>query len=203
MRVPRVRCGPWVLLAALATPLPAAPSDPSTPSAPSDPLDALMSELAHRRHGHVSFTEVEYLAVLERPLESAGELLYDAPDRLEKRTFTPRPETLVLAHGILSATRAGHTRTLALASAPQLAPLLESLRATLAGDRAALESLFSVRLEADPPRWTLHLTPRDPAAVRLVAEVVISGERSDLQTVEILEADGDRSRLTLGRELSP
>src|SRR2546429_7311569 len=33
---------------------------------------------------------------LFRSLESSGELLYDAPDRLEKRTLNPRAETLVL-----------------------------------------------------------------------------------------------------------
>lgn len=168
-----------------------------------DPLGALMRELAARRHGHVSFTEVQYLAVLDRPLESSGELLYEAPDRLEKRTLSPRPETLVLAHGVLSATRGQRTRTVALAAYPQLAPLLESLRATLAGDRATLERLFSVRLEADPPRWTLHLAPRDPAAARLVREVLVSGEQAELRSVELLEADGDRSLLTIGRELSP
>lgn len=168
-----------------------------------DPLAALMRELAARRHGHVGFTEVQYLAILDRPLESSGELLYEAPDRLEKRTLTPRPETLLLAHGVLSVTRGQRTRTVALAAYPQLAPLLESLRATLAGDRAALERVFSVRLEADPPRWTLHLAPRDPAAARLVREVLISGEQADLRTVEILEGDGDRSVLTIGRDLSP
>ncbi len=45
----------------------------------------LLKLLAARRHGHVTFTEVQRLAILDRPLESSGELLYDAPDRLEKR----------------------------------------------------------------------------------------------------------------------
>jgi hypothetical protein len=187
----------WLALLALAAPLAAAPAGDS------DPLDALMRELAARRHGHVTFTEVRYLTVLEHPLQSSGELLYEAPDRLEKRTLSPRPETQVLAHGTLSTTRGGRTRTLELAAYPQLAPLIESLRATLAGDRAALERLFSVRLDADPPRWMLHLAPQDPAAARLVREVRITGEQADLKTVEILEADGDRSLLTIGRELPP
>lgn len=193
-RPARARCA-W--LAVLAAPLAAGSS------ADADPLAALMRELAARRHDHVTFTEVQYLAVLDRPLESSGELLYEAPDRLEKRTLAPHPETLVLAHGVLSATRGRHTRSVALGAYPELAPLLESLRATLAGDRAALERVFSVRLESDPPRWTLHLAPRDQAAARLVREVRISGEEADLKTVEILEADGDRSLLTIGRELSP
>jgi len=168
-----------------------------------DALDELMHALAARRHGHVSYTEVQHLAVLDQPLKSSGELLYDAPDRLEKRMLKPAPETLVLAHGVLSATRGKHTRVVELATAPQLAPLIESLRATLAGDRAALERIFSVQLEGDLARWTLRLTPRDRAAARTIAAVLITGERSDLRTVEILAADGDRSLLTLGAELPP
>lgn len=201
MSAPPARGALWALLATLA--VTAAAPLAAAPSADSAPLAALMRQLAARRHGHVAFTEVQYLAVLERPLESSGELLYEAPDHLEKRTLTPRPETLVLAHGVLSATRGRHTRTLALAAYPQLAPLLESLRATLAGDRAALERAFSVRLDGDLRRWTLHLAPRDPAAARLVREVLIGGEQADLKTVEILEADGDRALLTIGRDLSP
>jgi hypothetical protein len=193
----RARAVAWVLLLVLATP--AVAVEPAAP----DRLDTLMQQLAVRRHGHVIFTEVQYLALLERPLQSSGELLYEAPDRLEKRTLSPRPETLVLAHGVLSATRNGRTRTLELAARPQLAPLIEGLRATLAGDRAALERAFSVRLEGDAARWTLHLAPRDPAAARLVKEVLISGEQAELRTVEILQTDGDRSLLTIGPEVSP
>jgi hypothetical protein len=191
----RARGGAWALLLALAAPLAAAAS------ADSDPLDALMQRLAVRRHGHVTFTEVQYLAVLDRPLESSGELLYEAPDRLEKRIVKPRPETLVLAHGVLSATRGHRTRTADLAAWPQIAPLLEGLRATLAGDRAALERIFSVQLEGDPARWTLRLAPRDPDAARAVSAVLITGAGADLKTVEILEADGDRSLLSIGTEL--
>jgi hypothetical protein len=185
------------LLLTLAAPL-AASSSPA-----SDPLDTVMQSLAARRSSHVTFTEVRHLAVLDRPLESSGELLYEAPDRLEKRIEKPRPETLVLAHGVLSATRGKHTRTVELAAWPQLAPLLESLRATLSGDRAALERIFSVELAGDAARWTLRLTPRDPEAARAVSRVVITGENARLETVEILEADGDRSLLTLGPELPP
>jgi hypothetical protein len=180
-------------------------AQPATAAAPAatDPLDELLRRLAARRRGHVTFTEVQHLAVLDRPLESSGELLYEAPDHLEKRILKPRPETLVLAHGMLSATRGRHTHTVALAAWPQVAPLIESIRATLAGDRAALERIFTVELQGDATRWVLRLAPRDPAAAHAVTEVHITGESDRLRTVEILEADGDRSLLTLGPEVAP
>ena len=196
-------------IAGAVGPVPAAavaPADPPTATAApaaGDALDQLLERLAARRRGHVTFTEVQHLAVLDRPLESSGELLYEAPGRLEKRILKPRPETLVLAHGMLSATRGRHTRTVELAAWPQLAPLLESMRATLTGDRAALERIFSVQLEGDAAHWTLRLTPRDPEAARVVTQVLITGESAAMKTVEVLAADGDRSLLTIGPEVSP
>jgi len=204
------RCGvAGALLLALAMPAGAAVQPATAPAtaearAPAgDPLDELLRELARRRHAHAAFTEVQYLAMLDRPLESSGELLYEAPDRLEKRTLKPRAETLTLAHGVLSATRRGRTRTVELAAYPQLAPLIESLRATLAGDRAALEQVFSTHLEGDLAHWRLRLTPRNPDAARVVKAVLISGAHASLATVEILQTDGDRSLLSIGPELSP
>ena len=62
-------------------------------------LDEVMRLLAMRRHGRVEFVEQHFLAILKRPVESSGELRYDAPDHLEKRTLLPRPENLVLDGG--------------------------------------------------------------------------------------------------------
>ena len=207
MRERRSGCAIGTLLAALALIAhaanpPAAPAPAAVAPAPAgDPLDELLRELAAQRRGHVAFTEVQHLAILDRPLESSGELLYEAPDRLEKHTLKPRPETLTLRHGMLSATRGGRTRTVELGAHPQLAPLIESLRATLSGDRRALEQVFSTQLEGDLAHWRLRLTPRNRETARVVKEVLISGEHARLQTVEIFQTDGDHSRLTLGPEL--
>ncbi|MGB6603644.1 MAG: LolA-related protein [Steroidobacteraceae bacterium] len=181
---------------------PASQAGAAAPGAPAQ-LDELMQLLAARRHGHVAFSEVQNLAMLDRPLESSGELLYDAPDRLEKRTLKPKPEDLTLEHGVLTAKRGRHTRTLDLAAYPQLSPLVESLRATLSGDRASLERAFDVQLSGDLDDWTLRLTPRDAAAARIVREVRMAGSRAILKSMEILQADGDRTLLTLGPELAP
>ena len=152
---------PRAALAAALTPLllalgPAAGSD--APAA----LDQLIALLAARHSSHVSFTEVHEMAMLDRPLESSGELLYEAPDRLEKRTLKPRAETLVLEHGVLSATRGHRTYVLRLEDYPQVVPFVESIRATLAGDRAALEHLFRIDFEGEPAHWTLRWCPGMP-----------------------------------------
>jgi len=103
-----------------------------------DALDQLMARLGQRQHGHVTFTEQYFAGVLDRPLAASGELFYEAPDRLEKRTLKPRPERLTLENGILIIERRHKQYHVALADYPQAAPYIDSIRATLAGDRPAL-----------------------------------------------------------------
>ena len=165
-------------------------------------FDQLMALLAQRQHGHVSFSEKHFLAVLDRPVESSGELFYDAPDRLEKRTLKPKPETVVLLNGVITAQRGRHTYTLNLGDYPQIVPLIDSIRATLAGDRATLERLFKVTFDGSLDQWTLTLTPSDPAVAKSVRQIRIEGARDAMHTVEIRQADGDRSLLTVGSEVA-
>ena len=162
-----------------------------------DDLAVLMGRLAQHRHGEASFVEQHFLKLLKRPAESYGELTYDAPDRLEKRTVEPKPETLTLAGDVITVVRGGRTRTLDLHSYPALAPFIESIRATLAGDLPTLQRLFTVDFAGTLAHWRLTLTPRDAQVAKTVSQVRIEGADSTLTTVEILETDGDRSLMTL------
>ena len=162
-----------------------------------DALDEVMHSLALRRHGQVSFVEQQFLSMLKRPVESYGELTYDAPNRLEKRTIEPRPETLLVDGEVVTVQRGRRSHVLDLKAYPQLLPFIESIRATLAGDRAALERLFRVEFTGSEMRWTLALTPRDAQLAKTVAEIRIDGSRDELSRVEIRQPDGDRSLMTL------
>jgi len=181
----------------------AGPGVAAAETASSPVLDELLQLLAQRRHGHVSFSEVHKLAMLDQPLHSSGELLYDAPDRLEKRTLQPKPEDLVLEHGTLIMQRGSRRRVLSLRDYPQAEPFVESIRATLAGDRSALEQYFVVQFSGGLESWTLELTPRDATVVRSVERIRIAGERDAIRTVQIRQRDGDASLLTIGPELRP
>jgi hypothetical protein len=162
-----------------------------------DDLGDLMRQMAARQHGRVSFVEQHFLKLLKRPVESYGELTYDAPDRLEKRTIEPKPETLTLAGNMLTIRRGGRIRTLDLTAYPSIAPYVESIRATLAGDLSSLERLFNVDYAGTMARWSLTLTPRDARVAKTVSHVRIEGTGDTLTRVEIFETDGDRSLMTL------
>lgn len=181
--------------AASSSPEPA-PAPPAAEAAGGD-LAAVMHLLAGRRHGRVDFVEQHFLSVLKRPVESFGVMTYDAPDRLEKRTVEPRPESLLLDGDQLTIERKGRARVLDISAYPSIAPLIESIRATLAGDQPALERLFAVDFMGSVARWRLVLTPRDPTVAKTIARVEIDGARDALLEVEIREPNGDRSRMTL------
>ncbi len=162
-----------------------------------DPLGQLMQQLAQRRHGHAAFVERQFIAILDRPLESSGELFYDAPDRLEKRTLVPRVESLVLDKGMVNVRRDKRSYALALRDYPQVAPFIDSIRATLAGDLAALEHTYELQFETVADDWRLLLTPRDPKLAAIVARIRISGTRDMIHEVAVERADGDRSIMTI------
>jgi hypothetical protein len=156
-------------------------------------LDQLMGALAGTTHGAALFTENKYLSILEEPVSSSGELRFVPPARLEKRTLRPKPETLVLDGGVLTVEREAQRRVLRLQDYPEVAGMVESIRATLAGDRAALERVYRLGLEGSRTRWTLVLTPLDPRVAGLIERIRIDGARGEVRRVEILQADGDRS----------
>jgi outer membrane lipoprotein carrier protein LolA len=166
-------------------------------------LDEVMQLLAKRTHGHVAFTEVHTLAMLKQPLNSSGELIYDAPDRLQKRTLEPRPESLQLDHGELTLERGHRKRVVALKDYPQVIPFVESIRATLAGDRPSLERYFNLHFAGTPAGWTLELQPRDPQVSATVQQVRIEGAQGAIRSVRIRQSDGDESLLTIGADLAP
>jgi hypothetical protein len=166
-------------------------------------LDRLMELLAQRQHGHVTFTEVQHVALLDRPLNSSGELLYDAPDRIEKRTVKPQRESLMLEHGTLTIERGRRKHVLDLHEYPQIVPFIESIRATLAGDRAALERVFRLEFVGNLEYWELQLAPLDQKLAGVVRQIRIAGASADVQTIEVQQADGDRSVMTIGDDVPP
>jgi outer membrane lipoprotein carrier protein LolA len=175
----------------------------AVPAPATDALDQLMTRLRQHQHGHVSFTEVHISNILDRPLTTSGELFYDAPDRLEKRTTRPKPERMVLENGQLSFERRHKEYRVALADFPQAAPYIEGIRATLAGDRPALERVFRLSFSNSGDQWTLSLIPLDAHVAAEVAAVRIDGLSDVIKTVTVQRVNGDRSITTLGAVLDP
>jgi hypothetical protein len=157
----------------------------------------LMQMLAARGPDNARFVERKYLAILDRPVESSGELRWRPPDRMEKQTTAPKPELLVLEKGMLTLERDRKKLTLQLRDYPQIAAMVESLRGMLAGDRTALEKTYRMEAHGNRERWTLVMLPSDQELAALVLRIDVTGTRDRVRSIEIRQADGDRSVMTI------
>lgn len=160
-------------------------------------LAQLMDELARVKGGRARFVETKYIALLDKPIVATGEMSFRAPDRLEKRTLTPRPETLLLERDRLSIERDKQKLSINLASQPEALAFVDSMRAALSGNRQALEKHYALHLAGRRENWTLTLLPSDPALAAIVQRIRIGGQENRIRSIETLQADGDRAVLSL------
>ncbi|MBI4695221.1 MAG: outer membrane lipoprotein carrier protein LolA [Gammaproteobacteria bacterium] len=161
-------------------------------------LDALMAARREVRSSSARFVERKYLRLLMERLESSGRLRYVAPDRLERITEKPAAETFELSGSTITGTqRNGERYTLSLAEHPEVAALVEGVRATLAGDLPTLQRHYAVSLAGDRARWQLRLVPYEQIVREKIDDIVIGGADVFLTTVEVHEKDGDRSEMTI------
>jgi hypothetical protein len=166
-------------------------------------IDQLMRGLAQIRSDHAGFVEKKFIAMLDRPVESSGELFYTAPDYLEKRTIRPKPESMILDHGTLVIERGRQKHALQLQDYPELAAFVDSIRGTLAGERKALERNYRLRLDGTAERWTLQLLPLDEKIQAVVKRIRIAGMGDAVRSIEITQTDGDSSLMLIERLTTP
>lgn len=160
-------------------------------------IDTLMRDLARHTGGKARFVETRTMAMLDKPVVSSGELRYQPPDRLEKHTLEPYPESMMLDKDTLTLVRANRRMSVNVASRPEAQAFVESIRSTLAGNRQALEKHYRLALAGSPAAWSLALTPVDGAVSALISRITVSGSGNQVRRIEYQQADGDRSELAI------
>ncbi len=161
-------------------------------------LAQLMGLLAQRRSDKATFVEKTYIGIIEHPLISTGDLSYIAPDRLEKRTLTPKPELLALRGNVLTIKRPGkHQITVSLEGHPEVAAFIDSIRGTLAGNLSALKTYYALRLTGPMGDWQLVLTPKQRKLSHIFSHIRISGSHAYIRTIELEQHNGDHSVMVI------
>ena len=172
---------------------------PATAPCAAPELDALLARIARPPPERTAFVEWRQSALLAAPVRVAGELEYRGPGALSRRVDAPWRETTTLEGDRVTVEREGErTRRFSLRRAPELRVLLGGFAALLAGDRAALERAFEVRLDANGADWRLTLVPRDAALRRQLASLVVEGRDAAPRCFLSTEADGDQSLMRVG-----
>jgi outer membrane lipoprotein-sorting protein len=172
-------------------------------AAPDPQLDLVFAALAQRTHSHALYTEQVDSPLFTHPLHSSGSLSFDAPDRLEKKTLEPKPQDLIVEGDVITIVRGAHATSMRLSDNPQLSPLLNGIRAVLAGDRAALEKNFQLSAKASGSGWTLSLQPLASERKPTYKSIQIQGTDGTVQSVTLDRLTGERTTMTLSELTAP
>lgn len=178
-------------------------------------LDQLMHDLGQIRSSHTYFVEKKSIAMLTAPIESSGELIYNAPDHLEKRTIKPKPELMILDHDSLlieigkqqnfpMKNNGSYQRyRIQLQDYPELAVFIDSIRATLAGDLITLKKDYQLSLDGNAENWTLSLIPFNEKMQAMVQRIDIAGAHDIIRSIKINQTDGDHSLMLIEQQMTP
>lgn len=172
---------------------------PAAAAAQPAPLEALMRAMRAVPERRDAFTEERAIPELDLPLPSTGVLLWRAPDRLEKHTTSPMNERLSVEGNRLIYERAdrGVRREFGLDDQPEMRALVEAVRATLAGDSAALSRHYEIGFHGDPgAEWRLALTPLSARVRAAVQRIVLSGRGAQILAVDT-EGGGGVTRMRI------
>lgn len=160
-------------------------------------VEQLMQTLAQAKPSHASFVEKKHIAILDQPVESSGELFFTAPDYLEKRTLSPKAESLIVKGDRILIERGSKTYYFQVHAFPELAAFINSIRGTLAGDLPSLKRSFEIHLEGTAEKWTLQLSPTTKKMKAQLHHIRIAGLNNQVSSIEISQVDGDHSYMTI------
>jgi len=161
-------------------------------------LEALMAGLRQVRAASAHFVELKTVRMLNRPIQTTGTLKYVAPDKLEKITITPAPETIRLDGGTLTGQQAnGDDFSVDIGGHSEIGALVEGIRSTLAGDLPTLRRYYGIAFAGGQDHWQMDLVPKDHWVREKVERIRILGAGTVISNIVVDEKDGDRSEMTI------
>jgi hypothetical protein len=161
-------------------------------------LEALMAGLRQVRSASAHFVELKTVHMLNQPIRATGTLKYVAPNKLEKITVTPAPETIELDGDTLTGKQAnGEDFSVDIGGHSEIAALVEGIRSTLAGDLPTLRRYYAIAFTGGQDHWQIDLVPKDHRVREKVDRIRILGTGTVISIIVVDERDGDRSEMTI------
>ena len=177
----------------------------AAPSYADDSSDALlknvMARLANVKSAKADFIEKRFVKLLTAPVESRGVLIYTAPDRFEKHTKNPVEERMTVERDMVTLDNVARKKKqqIFIPQFPALAAIVDAMRGALSGNLSQLQQAFAIQVSGTPKLWKLHLVPLEASQYAYIHAVDVSGRDDFIESIEILQSDGDRSIMSMTR----
>ncbi len=182
---------------------PAAAQGPvAAPVASTPALEQLLARFAAMSGLSAKFREEKRMALLAAPLVSEGTLYFAPKGRLARHITAPAPATVLIDEGSLRFADAGGTETMSLTQNPVVRLFVDSFVKIFAGDRVALERMYTMELAALPAaadgvaRWSLRLRPRVAPMTQIIERLELIGHDVALESMRVVEVGGDETLTT-------
>jgi len=164
-------------------------------------LTSVMNRLAAVKSAKADFTEKKFVKLLNTPVESTGVLVYTAPGRFEKHTKNPVEERMTVERDMVTFDNVAKKKKqqIFIPQFPALAAIVDAMRGALSGNLPQLQLAFSIKASGTNQRWKLHLVPLEASQYAYIHAVDVAGRDDFIESIEILQSDGDRSVMSMTR----
>jgi len=166
---------------------------PAEQKAPAD-VDALLAGLSKAPGLYARFREEKHITLLQQPLVSEGSIYFAPPSRFARQTEKPIKSTLIVDGNQLHFGNDDGHESMNLGANPVARLFADSFVMLLSGNRAGLERIFKMQLQAPPGQgdaWRLTLTPRVAPMDKMIKKLELRGRGLNLDELDVHEQTGD------------
>ena len=158
-------------------------------------LAELMDRMAATSGVIADFREQKQIALLEKPLESSGQIYFAPPNRLARFTLEPNPSVLII-DGEKLRFQQGTSEKFDLSGNPMARTFIDNFIVLFNGDLSKLQDLYYTNFSAEGNRWSLILEPRRSPLRGIVKEIALRGNQQGIREIVMQNWDGDRTSTT-------
>ncbi|MET2524711.1 outer membrane lipoprotein carrier protein LolA [Ralstonia pseudosolanacearum] len=158
-------------------------------------VSQVAAQLGRARGVRARFTQTQTLLSMQRPLVSAGTLLFSRERGVIWQIEQPLHLTYVVTEaGVRTLDAAGKAVPGSQRNAAGIAQVSRMMRAMLGGDLSAMYSQFDVAAQGTPAHWRLRLTPTQPQLAQALRGLDLHGD-TYVRGITIRAVSGDETRL--------
>lgn len=140
------------------------------------------------------FAEEKKIKVLKRPLTSSGSLIFAGKDGMYRALKDPFvQELLVTPKGIAQRDPAGKIEKVEVDKQPLARGFIDAFLLVFSGDDKALAAQFDLYFDGDEDAWAMGFVPKKKPLSKFIANLVVTGKKNVLQTLEVIEVNGDKT----------
>jgi hypothetical protein len=156
----------------------------------------LFAELGQPKNRFSRFEERRYFPFRDKPIVLQGEIRIIPQRGLSLSYSGPKPYVVIVDQsGVLMRDENGRERSAPDDSRARAAT--SALSHILRFDLAALEKEFVIHGLRQGEEWTLGFVPRDATLAGLLGTVVVHGQKTDLDRIEMVKSDQQRIEILI------